>query len=103
MPQRIRIYGKEAVFSGGAWSCDDDSLLAMLQSLADPRLAKTDDAEREHALYCAGRFGGLILLETGWVPAPHPEPEIRLEDFTGGKPKEKAGGWLSWLRPKKSG
>jgi hypothetical protein len=73
----------------------------MLQSMVDPRVVHSPETERTHALYAAGRFGGLILTETGWTPAPHPEPEIRLEDFTGGKPKEKAGGWLSWLRPKK--
>ncbi|MFD1730880.1 hypothetical protein ACFSC4_06970 [Deinococcus malanensis] len=56
MPVRIRIYGKEAEFSQGCWSCDDDSLLAMLEALADPR-ARTEQEEREHAIYAAGRLG----------------------------------------------
>ena len=101
MPVRIRIYGKEAVFSQGCWSCDDDALQAMLQSLVDPRFPFTDEAEREHGMYAAGRFGGLILMETGWVVADHPAPEITMEDLTGRRPKERErekGGWFSWLK-----
>ena len=86
MPARIRIYGHEAIFEAGHWTCPDDSLQAMLEALADPR-AHTPQAEREHALYCAGRFGGLIHGELGWESAPHPEAEIKLEDFAPRKPQ----------------
>ncbi|MFC4453287.1 hypothetical protein [Deinococcus sonorensis] len=48
--------------------------------MADPR-ALSQQAEDEHALYCAGRLGGHILTATGWLAAPHPEAEIRLEDL----------------------
>ncbi len=68
MPVKIRIYGKEALFDGGQWQCADDSLQAMLQSFVDPRMPLTRQAELEHAYYAAGRFGGLVLTETGWVP-----------------------------------
>lgn len=97
MSAKIRIYGQEATLHAGCWRCDDDALLAMLQSMVDPRAPHTSEAEREHARYAAGRFGGLILLESGWVRADHPAPEITLADITGGKPREKAG-WLSWMK-----
>lgn len=80
MPVRIRIYGQEASFALGQWTCEDESIQAMLQALADPR-AQTPEAEQEHALYAAGRFGGLISTPHGWEAAPHPEAEIRMEDF----------------------
>ncbi|WP_291428695.1 hypothetical protein [Deinococcus sp.] len=96
MSARIRVYGKEAVFTQGAWHCDDESLQAMLQALADPR-AMTADQERRHALYAAGRFGGLIASEYGWEAAPHPEAEMKLEDFAPARQPERAG-WLSFLR-----
>ncbi|CAM3636177.1 hypothetical protein [Deinococcus frigens] len=99
MPVRIRIYGKEATFSQGCWNCDDDSLQAMLQGMADPR-ALSQAQEHEHALYAAGRFGGLIATPLGWEAAPHPEAEIKLEDFAPGPRPERAG-WLSFLRKKK--
>ncbi|AFZ66464.1 hypothetical protein [Deinococcus peraridilitoris] len=103
MPVRIRIYGKEAIYDQGAWTCDDDSLTAMLQSMVDPRAVHTADHEREHALYAAGRFGGLILLETGWVPAEHPAPEITLEDLTGRKPgSESRSGLFSFFKRRPS-
>lgn len=99
MPVKIRIYGKEATYAHGAWNCEDDSLQAMLQSLVDPRAPHTDEVEREHALYAAGRFGGLVLLDTGWVPADHPAPEITLDDILGHKKPDRAkAGWLSWLK-----
>lgn len=108
MPIKIRIYGKEAIYSSGSWACDDDALQAMLQSLVDPRMVDRDGHEREHAFYAAGRFGGLVLVEHGWVPADHPPPEITMEDLTGRPaPREetraggqKGGGWLSWLKRK---
>lgn len=96
MPVRIRIYGHEAIFSRGCWTCDDDSLQAMLEALADPR-AVTPEQEHAHALYAAGRFGGLIATESGWEAAPHPEAEIRLEDVAPLRHPERAG-WLSFLR-----
>ena len=37
MPVRIRIYGHEASFSQGCWTCEDDALQAMLEALVDPR------------------------------------------------------------------
>jgi hypothetical protein len=99
MPARIRIYGHEAVFTGGHWNCPDDSLQAMLEALADPR-ALDEQAEREHALYCAGKFGGLVHTPYGWEAAAHPEPEIRLEDFAPAHKPERAG-WLSFMRKRK--
>ncbi|WP_221088137.1 hypothetical protein [Deinococcus aquaedulcis] len=99
MSARIRVYGKEAVFTQGQWACDDESLQAMLQALADPR-AMTEEQEREHALYAAGRFGGLIATAYGWEAAPHPEAEIRMEDFAPARAPERAG-WLSFLRKKR--
>lgn len=80
MPVKIQVYGKIAVFTQGCWACDDDVLLAMLEAMVDPR-ARTETQEREHALYAAGRLGGLIATPLGWEVAPHPEAEIRLEDF----------------------
>jgi|GEM_PF-3398306 len=91
MPVKIRIYGKEATYSHGRWECMDDSLQAMLQSLVDPRADHTPEHEREHALYAAGRFGGLVLLETGWVAAEHPPPEITMEMLMPEKPKKGPG------------
>ena len=99
MTARIRVYGKEATFTQGHWACDDESLQAMLQSLADPR-AVTEEQERTHALYAAGRLGGLISTEYGWEAAPHPEAEIRMEDFAPARQPERAG-WLSFLRRRK--
>lgn len=99
MPVRIRIYGHEATFSGGCWTCEDDSLQAMLQALADPR-ATTAEQERLHALYAAGRFGGLIATEQGWEVAPHPEAEIRMEDFAPTRPAQRPG-LLGLLRRKR--
>ncbi|WP_216321655.1 hypothetical protein [Deinococcus aestuarii] len=100
MPVRIRIYGKEATFSRGCWSCEDDTLQAMLEALADPR-ALTQEQERTHALYAAGRFGGMIASEAGdWAPAPHPEAEIKITDFAPAQQPERAG-WLSFLRKKR--
>ncbi|MEF2278802.1 hypothetical protein V3W47_10875 [Deinococcus sp. YIM 134068] len=100
MPARIRIYGKEATFARGQWTCEDDALQAMLEALADPR-ALTAEQEHAHALYAAGRFGGLIATDAGdWTPAPHPEAEIKLEDFAPARQPERAG-WLSFLRKKR--
>ena len=99
MSARIRIYGQEAVFTQGLWACDDESLQAMLQALADPR-ALSEAAEQEHALYAAGRFGGLIATALGWEAAPHPEAEIKLEDFAPARNPERAG-WLSFMRKRK--
>lgn len=99
MPVRIRIYGQEATFSRGCWTCDDDSLQAMLEALADPR-ALSEEAERTHALYAAGRFGGHILSGEVWEPAPHPEAEIRITDFAPARQPERAG-WLSFMRRRK--
>ncbi|THF86261.1 hypothetical protein E7T09_13735 [Deinococcus sp. KSM4-11] len=93
MSARIRIYGQEAVFSQGQWTCADESLQAMLEALADPR-AMTEEQEREHALYAAGRYGGLIATNLGWEAAPHPEAEIKLEDFQPRREPKKAGGGL---------
>jgi hypothetical protein len=93
MSARIRIYGQEAVFTQGHWSCPDESLQAMLEALADPR-ALSDEQEREHALYAAGRYGGLIATEYGWEAAPHPEAEIKLEDFQPRREPRKPGGGL---------
>lgn len=99
MPVRIRIYGQEATFAAGHWSCDDDSLQAMLEALADPR-ALTPEQERDHAWYAAGRFGGLVATEGGWEAAPHPEAEIRLQDLApGGRPERVS--WLSLLKRKR--
>ena len=98
MPARIRIYGKEATFTQGRWTCADESLQAMLQALADPR-ATTPDEEHRHALYAAGRYGGLIHEIHGWVVAPLPAPEIRMEDLLPGK--KEGGGLLGFLRRKK--
>ncbi|GAA5501852.1 hypothetical protein Dxin01_01591 [Deinococcus xinjiangensis] len=103
MPVRIRIYGKEAIFNQGLWACDDESLEAMLQALADPR-AMTAEEEEKYALYCAGRYGGLIYRSHGWEAAPHPEAEIKMEDF---QPQKKApnpnsgGGLFGMFRRKK--
>ncbi len=97
MPARIRIYGHEALFQGGHWTCpEDDSLQAMLEGLADPR-ALSHEEEQAHATYCAGKFGGLIHTPFGWETAAHPEPEIRLEDFAPQHKPERAG-WLSFMR-----
>lgn len=85
MAVKIRIYGKEATFSKGVWSCEDTSLEAMLEALCDPR-ATTNEQEYKHALYAAGRYGGLISTENGWEAAPLPAPEIRMEDL---QPKTK--------------
>ncbi|WP_019009545.1 hypothetical protein [Deinococcus aquatilis] len=107
MPARIRIYGKEATFTQGHWTCDDDSLLAMLEALADPR-ANTEEQEHLHALYAAGRFGGAVATPEGqWQTAPHPEAEIKLEDFApatrSSTPESLANkaGWLGFLKRKK--
>ena len=89
MSARIRIYGKEATFTQGHWKCDDPSLEAMLQALADPR-ALTPEQEQEHAMYAAGRYGGWIATSLGWEAAPHPEAEIKLEDFQPTKPVKPA-------------
>lgn len=99
MPARIRLYGQEATFSQGRWACADESLQAMLQSLADPR-ALTPEAEMQHARYAAGRYGGLIATDLGWESAPMPEPEIKLSDFAPADRPERAG-WLSFLRKRK--
>ncbi|SMB94306.1 hypothetical protein [Deinococcus hopiensis] len=99
MPVRIRIYGHEATFAGGQWTCADDSLQAMLQALADPR-ATTPEQEHVHALYAAGRFGGLIATPQGWEAAPHPEAEIRMEDIAPTRRPEQSG-WLSFLKRKR--
>lgn len=99
MPARIRIYGQEACFAAGHWVCSDDSLQAMLEGMADPR-ATSPQAEREHALYCAGRFGGMVQTDLGWETAAHPEPEIRLEDFAPQHKPERAG-WLSFMRKRR--
>lgn len=80
MPVKIQVYGKIAVFTQGCWDCDDEVLRAMLDAMVDPR-ARTEAQEREHALYAAGRLGGLIATPLGWEVAPHPEAEIRMEDF----------------------
>ncbi len=104
MPARIRIYGKEAIFTQGQWHCEDESLQAMLQAFADPR-AITPEAEEEHALYAAGRYGGLVATSYGWEAAPHPEAEIKIEDFQPDKkPKQPkaAGGFLSSLLRRKT-
>lgn len=100
MPARIRIYGQEAVFTQGHWSCPDESLQAMLQAMADPR-AMSEVQERAHALYAAGRLGGLVATELGWEAAPEPEPEIRLEDVMPQKEK-RAGGLLGGLFRRRS-
>jgi hypothetical protein len=99
MPVRIRIYGTEASFSQGCWDCADDSLQAMLQSMADPR-ALSPQAEEEHAVYCAGRYGGLVYRAGAWQAVAHPEPEIRLSDFAPPQAPERAG-WLSFMRKKR--
>ena len=95
MSAKIRIYGQEATFCAGCWTCDDDALLAMLQSLVDPRDPHTQEVEQAHALYAAGRFGGAVLLEGGWLPADHPAPDLTLADI--GRRGQKAG-WLPWLK-----
>lgn len=90
------------MFSEGCWTCDDDVLQAMLQALVDPRAPSTPEAERSHALYAAGRYGGLVLLEHGWVKADMPPPEITMEDIVGKRPEDRAkAGWLSWMKRKK--
>ncbi len=99
MPVTIRIYGKEAQFSSGRWSCEDDGVLAMLEALADPR-ARTTEAEYEHALYCAGRFGGSVWHQGEWRVAGLPEPEMTI-DFTPPAPRQERGGWLPWSRRKR--
>lgn len=86
MAVKIRIYGKEATFSQGVWHCEDTSLEAMLEALSDPR-ATSSEQEYKHALYAAGRYGGLIATDNGWEAAPLPAPEIRMEDFQS-KPKQ---------------
>lgn len=105
MAVRIRIYGKEAIFNQGLWACDDESLEAMLQALADPR-AMTAEEEEKYALYAAGRYGGLIYRTHGWEAAPLPEPEIKMEDFQPQKKQPKAadsggGGLFGLFRRKK--
>jgi len=99
MPVRIRIYGHEATFARGCWTCEDDALQAMLEALADPR-AVTDEQERAHAVYAAGRYGGLIATSHGWEAAAHPEAEIKLTDFAPARHPERAG-WLSFLRKRR--
>ena len=100
MSVRIRIYGQEAVFSQGHWACPDESLQAMLEALADPR-ALSPEQEQAHALYAAGRYGGLIATDYGWEAAPHPEAEIKLEDFQPRREARKPGvGLLGLLRRK---
>lgn len=99
MPARIRIFGQEATFSQGYWVCEDQSLQAMLQALADPR-ALTPEEEHQHALYAAGRYGGLIAQPHGWEAAPLPAPEIRAEDLLP-HAKAKSGGLLGFLRRRK--
>lgn len=99
MPVRIRIYGQEATFSQGCWTCGDDSLKAMLEALADPR-ALTAEQEHAHAVYAAGRYGGHILVGEVWELAPHPEAEIKMSDIA--PPGRPAGaGWLTFLRKKR--
>ncbi|WP_293913492.1 hypothetical protein [Deinococcus sp.] len=102
MAVTIRLFGKEAQFSTGHWQCEDDGVLAMLDALADPR-ARTPDAESEHALYCAGRFGGAVWAQGEWRAAALPEPELTVEDFAmRATPRQErgTGGWLSWARRK---
>lgn len=96
MPVKIRIYGIEASFSRGCWACEDESLRSMLQAMADPR-ACTPEEEYHHALYAAGRYGGMIAVDECWQTAPHPGPEISLEDMAPAAAPEKAG-WLNFLR-----
>ncbi len=100
MPVTIRIYGKEAQFTEGQWRCDDDGVLAMLDALADPR-ARTPDAEYEHALYCAGRFGGAVWTSGEWRAAELPEPEMKIDDYVPPKRKSEGGGWFPWGRKKR--
>ena len=103
MAVTIRLYGKEAQFSVGQWHCEDDGVLAMLDALADPR-ARTPEAEHEHALYCAGRFGGTIWTGSEWQAAALPEPELKVDDFAmRAAPRQErgSGGWLSWARKKR--
>lgn len=102
MPVKIQVYGKIAVFTQGCWACDDDVLLAMLEAMVDPR-ACTGEQEHLHALYAAGRLGGLIATPLGWERAPHPDAEIRLEDThaprsSGSVPAPRGGGLLGLLR-----
>ena len=69
----------------------------MLQALADPR-ATSEEAERRHALYAAGRFGGQVAVGDGWEAAPL--PEIRMEDLAPAG-RVQATGWLSFLRKRR--
>jgi hypothetical protein len=98
VPVRIQVYGVMAEFRAGVWSCEDDSLRAMLEALVDPR-ACTPDEERAHALYAAGRLGGMIAGPLGWELAPHPEAEIRMEDL---QPAPRRGLGLRGLFGRKS-
>ncbi|AXG98021.1 hypothetical protein [Deinococcus wulumuqiensis] len=99
MPVRIRIYGIEASFSQGCWDCEDDSLRSMLEAMADPR-ARTPEEEHRHALYAAGRYGGLIAVGEEWQTAPHPDPEMALGDMAPAAAPQKAG-WLNFLRKRR--
>lgn len=99
MPVRIRIYGQEASFSRGCWTCEDDGLQAMLEALADPR-ALTEDQEHAHALYAAGRYGGSVFISGTWETAPHPEAEIKISDIAPQGRPERAG-WLTFLRKRR--
>ena len=100
MAVTIRIYGKEAQFSEGRWSCEDDALLSMLEGLADPR-ARTPEAEHEHALYCAGRFGGAVWSGGEWSQVALPEPELKVEDYVPSGPRQARGGWFPFNRKKR--
>ena len=60
----------------------------------------TAEQERAHAIYAAGRYGGLILTPQGWEAVPLAAPEIRLADFAPARHPERAG-WLSFLRKRR--
>jgi hypothetical protein len=95
VPVKILIYGQIASVNNGKWSCTDDSLTAMLEALTDiHEIDKLDD--KAHALYAAGRLGGLLATEQGWQNVPYPEAKSSCTTKTARMPTLTS--WLGYIR-----
>lgn len=75
MPYSIRVYNVEAQYHAGVWTCQDDPLLALLQSFIDPRDRHSNDpwVDLKHAHMVAERLGGTLL------GGPYPQLAVEQE------------------------